>query len=240
MKSSFIFIWLFTFSFINMFAQIGKFDGNYAGAIISGLSSDQITIDGYNKIVDLSTIKGSPYEEERFQLGKASNKLNDKPAPYYLRYNIYNDVIEMKGSLNDGEIKGLIKSLNIYAKILNKEYHFEIYSDDNKKTKKGYFILLAEANNSSLYLKKIKVFKDKQEAKDSFHKDIPATFKDSEKYYYKKDRVLLPLSTKKKDLLKRLSDKENELKIYIKSKKIDLKKEEDLIKLFNYYDSLLK
>ncbi len=240
MNSRFLFTWFLIFSFFNISAQLASIDGNYAEAVIRGLSSNEIRINDVNKTVDLSTIKGSPYENEKFQLGKASNLLNDKPTAYYLRYNIYNDIIELKASLNEQDIRGLIKSLNIYVIISNREYHFEIYSDDNKSTKKGYFILLSKGKNSSLYLKKIVTFIDKKPAKDSFHKDIPASFKESEKYYIKKQRVLVPLSTNKKELLNQLSDQGNELKSYIKSEKINLKDEQDLIKLFNYYDSLLK
>lgn len=149
-------------------------------------------------------------------------------------------MIELKEDLLNSKLTNLIKSLNIYALINNVEYHYEIYSDDNKRTKEGYFILLAKGKNSSLYLKKIKKFKDKVPVKDSYTKEQPATFIDSESYYIKKDRVLFPVSNKKKQFLKQYPEQSNELNKFIKSEKINLKNKNDFIEIFKYYDSLLE
>ena len=65
----------------------------------------------------------------------------------------------MKESQFDENLYGLIKSLNIYAKIRGKEYHYEIYTDDNKKsTDEGYFILISKGEKVNIYLRKTKTF----------------------------------------------------------------------------------
>ena len=89
-------------------------------------------------------------------------------------------------------------------------------------------------------MKKIKKFKDKVPVKDSYTKEQPATFIDSESYYIKKDRVLFPVSNKKKKFLKQFPEESNELNKFIKSEKINLKNKNDLIEIFKHYDSLLK
>lgn len=211
-------------------------DSNFTESIVSNFEN-AMRLTGATEDAKLSNVKGSPYENDSFILGKAANKKIDNSKPYYLRYNVYNDVIEIQDSEN---IIGLIKSLNIYAKISNKEYHYEIYSIDNAKTEEGYFILLSKGVNSNLYLRKTKEFKDKVKAKDSFHKDTPAAFIDSESYYIKKDRVLFPVSKNKKEFLFQFSEIKDELKKYMKAEKINLKSEKDLIKLFKYLDPLLK
>ena len=191
-------------------------------------------------IIDLNEVKGTPYETESFQPGMVSNKkLNDNNT-YYFRYNIFSDIMEMKESQFDENLYGLIKSLNIYAKIKGKEYHFEIYTKDNKKsTDEGYFILISKGEKVDLYLRKTKTFIDAKPAKDAYHQAEKAKFKDFEYYYYKTGRVLILLPTKKKDLLEVLSDHEAEIKKYIKEEKINLKNERDLIKLMNYYGTLI-
>ena len=210
-------------------------DGHFTESIVSNFEN-AMRLTGADEDAKLSNVMGSPYENDSFLIGKAANKKIDNSKPYYLRYNIYNDVIEIQDSEN---IIGLIKSLNIYAIISNREYHYEIYSNDNAKTDEGYFILLSKGINSNLYLRKIKKFKDKVKAKDSYHKDTPAAFVDSESFYIKKDRVLFPVSKKKKDFLLQFPEKENELKKYMKAEKINLKSQNDVVKLFKYYDSIL-
>jgi len=231
---------LFTTSVMIAQLETGFGGGNsYAGATVYSLSSRINNETNNSDLVDLSTIEGSPYETDLFMLGKASNKLTKKSQPNYIRYNVYNDVIELKENLNDTKIIGLIKSLNIYAIVNNKEYHYEIYSDDNSKTNEGYFILISKGVNSNLYLKKSQEFKDKVKAKDAYHNDSPATFENSEAYYVKKGRILHPLTKSKKEFLKQFPEKESELKKYMKAEKINLKSEKDVVKLFKYYDSIL-
>lgn len=246
MKYKFLFIQIIIFfSFSISFSQVvSQFsNNNYYGAIFDNLNNKMYNNKMYNdnsNNIDLSTIKGSPYENQKFQYGKVQNKLSGKSQSLYLRYNVFNDVIEIKENMFDPKTIGLIKSLNIYATINKQEYHYEIFTDKNSNTNEGYFLLLSKGTNNNLYLRKNKKFKEKVKAKDSFRKDIPATFIDSESYYIKKGRILFPVSTKKKEYLQQFSEKETELKKYIKSEKINLKNKDDLIKIFKYYDSLLE
>jgi len=237
MKFNLFIVSLFFLLSLNISAQVGQFSSqfNIETTIPNGF---HVKVNGINSTVDLTKTSGSPYENDKFVFGKASDKLTNLSQAYFLRYNVYNDEIEMKITVDDKKTLGLIKSLNNYAVFGNKEYHYEIYSDNNKNTNEGYFILLSKGKNSSLYLKKVKTFKDEQKAKDSFREKVSCSFKDSKIYYIKKERILHPLSNKKKELLVQLSDKENELKKFIKTEKLNLKKEKDLITLFKYYDSL--
>ena len=88
----------------------------------------------------------------------------------------------------------------------------------------------------------MKRFHDEKKATTPNHHDIPARFKDMEdKYYFKRstERIIFPVSAKSKNLLLQLSDQEAVIKKYLKTEKIDLKNEKDLIELFKYYDTLL-
>ena len=76
-----------------------------------------------NKI-DLSSVEGSPYVNKTFKFGSAVDKLTNTSQNFYLRYNAYNDEIQMKSSLDEKNIYGLVKATNIYAVIDAKEYHY--------------------------------------------------------------------------------------------------------------------
>lgn len=231
MKSRFLFTLLFLiFSISYSSAQFAEETKTISQLLNSIRKNDS------NDVVELSKIKGSPYENDAFILGKAANKKTNDSKPYYLRYNIYNDIIEVK---EENSTIGLIQSLNIYAVINNREYHYEIYSDDNEKTDEGYFISLYKSEKVNVYKRKIKEFIEEQPAKDSFRQATPPSFKDSEQFYFKKGRVLILISTKKKEFIKNFPEHKNEITSYIKSEKINLKSEKDLIQLFKYYESLL-
>ncbi len=236
MKMKYLFIQLLVFFALNTtVAQVVKsyHNSNYYGAMYIPSGDSNIAL-------DLSIVKGSPYDIDKFQLGKVLNNLTGESQTFYIRYNIFNDVVELKETPNSPKISGLVNSLNIYAKVNSKEYHYELYETDKSKNNEGYFILLNKGKNISLYLQKSKEFKDKVIAKDSYHKEKLATFKDSEKFYFNKDKTLVELSSKKKVFLKQFPEYSNEVSKYMKSEKIDLRSEKDLIKLFNYLDTLLK
>ena len=203
MKRIYIVTILFlSLSISNIFGQF-----SYGSSIIDPYDFYHILENSAKVKIDLASVEGSPYEQETFVMGKAAEKLTNNSINYYLRYNIYNDEIQMKIKLNDEKIVGLIKSLNHYAVINNKEYHYMSYSENDKNINEGYFILVSNDVKNSLYLKKIVKFKVGQPAKDSFRKAIPSAFKNFERYYYQKGRVLFHLPTKKKEILIHFSDK---------------------------------
>lgn len=238
MKFSFILLSIFLYFTSGM---ISAQNNDYYDPLIYNIDTRiEHNESGINSNIDLSTVKGSPYENKNFQLGKAVNREVGEPTNYYLRYNVYNDVIELKKNNSDTDIGGLIKSENIYAIINNREYHYKKYIDNKSNIKEGYFILLKKGNHSSLYLKKLKDFKDKVLPKDNFEKEKPATFTDDQTYYIQKGDVLVHVASRKKKFLEQFPEISKELGKYIKSEKINLKQERDVIKVFSYLDTLLK
>ncbi len=238
MRSDYLSISIFFFLISGM---ISAQNNDYYDPLLYNIDTRiEHNVSGVSSNIDLSTVKGSPYENKNFQLGKAVNKENGKPENFYLRYNVYNDVIEIKKGNSDTKVGGLIKSENIYAIINNREYHYKKYLDSREREKEGYFILLKKGKHSSLYLKKLKDFKDKVMPKDNFEKEKPATFTDDQAYYLEKGNILVRAASRKKKFLQQYPEISKELGKYIKSEKINLKSEKDMIKLFNYLDTLLK
>jgi len=187
--------------------------------------------------IDTSEIEGSPYENETFVFGKAISEKMNISSPYLMRYNIYNDVIEVK---NEDQLNELLRSFDLYVIISNKEYHYAEYSDESDMIKKGYFILLYGGANIELFSRKTQKYKGSVPTKNSFQPKQPATFVDYKSFYMKKEDGFLAIPTKKKELISQFPGIETDLKKFMKDNKISLSSEDDIIELFAYIDSQLK
>lgn len=199
--------------------------------------SNTIRLNESQNTVDLKSIKGSPYENDEFLMGRAMSDNLNISNPYFMRYNIYNDVIEIKDKERSVEMS---KSSDVYALINDREYHYESYSDESGKLNKGYFILLYKGEQLALYARKTQRYKDVVKAKTSYHQDVPAAFVDSKDYTMKKEGQMEFLSRNKKELTRQFPSLEAKLKGYIKTNRINLNDDADMIRLFAYIDQELK
>lgn len=199
--------------------------------------SNTIRLNESQNTVDLKSIKGSPYENDEFLMGRAMSDNLNISNPYFMRYNIYNDVIEIKDKEQSVEMS---KSSDVYALINDREYHYESYSDESGKLNKGYFILLYKGEQLALYARKTQRYKDVVKAKTSYHQDVPAAFVDSKDYTMKKEGQMEFLSRNKKELTRQFPSLEAKLKGYIKTNRINLNDDADMIRLFAYIDQELK
>jgi hypothetical protein len=187
--------------------------------------------------IDVSATEGSPYENETFVFGKAISEKMNISSPYLMRYNIYNDVIEVK---DKDQINELLRSFNLYVTISNKEYHYAEYSNESNTIKKGYFTLLYRGANIELFSRKTQKYKQAVPPKNSFQPKQPAAFVDYQSYFMKKEGALLAIATNKKELIGQFPGIEADVKKFMKANKISLNSEDDIIELFTYIDTQLK
>jgi hypothetical protein len=187
--------------------------------------------------INLSETEGTPYENETFVFGRAISEKMDISSPYLMRYNIYNDVIEVE---DKDQINSLKKSLDLYAVISNKEYHYKEYADESERINKGYFILLYSGGNIELFLRKTQKHKEPKPPKNSFQPKEPGAFIDYENYFIKTDGILFEMSTNKKEVTKQFPGIEADIKNFMKANKTSLKSKEDVIELMTFVDAQLK
>jgi len=157
-----------------------------------------------------------------------------------LRYNAFNDEIEMKEENN--QIISLLKRNYIKASLGEKKFGIYSFIKDNV-VKQGYFIELTDADtNKAILLKRHKkVLLKAQEATSSYKKGSPARLIDEESYYLKIDESPAKLiKLNKKSILPFLKTKSKKVNEFISDNKFKLKKETELITLINYYNSLQK
>lgn len=96
------------------------------------------------------------------------------------------------------------------------------------------YVQVLEKGNISLYRLYLKHVSEMSEV----NAGIVKTFTNGAKYYTGKNNAATLLKTDRESVLVLLADKAEQVSSFISTNKISFKKEEDLIKIFKYYNSL--
>lgn len=182
-------------------------------------------------------IKDEAYANPNFLIGKIfqDDKLLKDNVP--MRYNAYADEVEIKKNESDQNYNALIKDPDIFAKVGKEIYVFIPFQGSHEKG--GYFAVLTEGKNYNLYKKTTALFREPRKAETSYQRDIPPSFQKTVVYYLVKNGQFLEMPNSKSRILNMMSSKKKEMDVFIKTNKIDLSKEADLVKTITYFDSLL-
>ncbi len=184
-------------------------------------------------------IKGSPYFNESFELAEIEyfgKILNDK---VYLRYNAYNDEMEM--SLNSSSTDSnniLIKNNKVSCVINNKKFKYLGFTPENSNPIIGYLSILYLGKSLTLYERKRKIYMQATKARTSLERPFPARYTDKIQYYFSiNNGSILEIKINKKDVFRKLNSYGESIKKYISLNKIKIRSREDLLSLFKYLDS---
>lgn len=183
-------------------------------------------------------INGSPFLNENFTAGVLELYDGSKSGEVLLRYNISKDLFEI---LRNEDTLTLVRPFAVKYIYFNDEvFIFDPkLREDTERIYNGYFQLRVDGK-LSLYIKR-----RKELSFDSFAQNYKGGSGTKEYYYIdkvsyvgktKKGKAFLLNSSKK--LLKNLHDYKAEVKTFIKVNKIKFKKEEDIVKVIEYYNSL--
>lgn len=203
-------------------------------ALMEGSGSFIITLNQKN-----NQAIGSPYLYEDFTVAKISAT----PAEVYnIRYNAYTDEIEVK--VSEDKVQNFNKSIsNVVITFLNDNLKFTTlnYIDSNDGVQRGYFVTLTDTNEKvKLFSKKqVKYYKAKP-ALTGYDNDKPAEFKNiSDTHFISINNAYArELPKKKKELVKLFPKHSKEVLNFIKKNKIKTSREEDLIVLIDYLNTL--
>lgn len=179
-------------------------------------------------------IEGSTYINSAFLPSKVTG-LNLVTPP--MRYNAYKDEIEF---LKDEKTFYLTKSDSLEVKLLGTSYKYLEYQvkDGNES---GFLIQLYFniAEKVSLYKKEKVVYVEKSEAVSGYDEDKPARYKkEDDKFYIKVSDKIIFMPKKKKELLALFPNNEKDVEGFIKTNKISLDEENDLITLVKFLNTL--
>lgn len=199
---------------------------------------------------------GDQVELDNMQAADGSRYVNVKGTPYltdffvpatiypdddlfFVKYNLVDDEMEVKLSATKTII--LDNSFKKYTIVFKESKETFVTLNEAGKKDPSYFIEIKKTDNISLYKKKTKNFIQATKATDNYSKDKPARFSKLEEVFYVQltsDGSVTELPKKRKAFLKLFQNNKSEIEGFIKKNKLKLDKEEDLISLFTFIESL--
>jgi len=186
--------------------------------------------------IDWDNVKGSPYLYENYKM--AQFYVGDKSyGTIMMRLNTYSNEIELLPQEGQ-EMEALMKVDGSRVTFEDKSLELFTYKDEEGYEKQAYFLVLNDEKNVQLLLRKKCVFSPNEKAPTMNQANRAAKFTQYDYYYIVKDGEPILVDAKKKDVVKVFPEKENEIKKYIKSEKLKLKREKDFAKLIDYVATL--
>ncbi|WP_036379865.1 hypothetical protein [Muricauda sp. MAR_2010_75] len=217
----------------------------------AGLGNNPAMMDLYNDMrmkfgrmgeevnLTLDDIDGTIYLNEDFTLGA----LYEDGVAFkrlYLRYDAYNDEVELKESADSEMVRAMVKHPKYSCSIDGDKFVYMDYQNEDGESVSGYLKPLVYGDGYVLYEKQIKVFKEGKPAKTSLDNSFPHRFLDKTEYYVSSGGEFPKfMKTKKSDVLSVFPDDQyGAMKNYVKGKRIDFDDSRDLMNLFAYANSL--
>ena len=191
---------------------------------------------------DLPTV-GSIYIDETFLPCKVYYE-DDLVGDFFYRHNAFNDEIEIKDTQLAEEPESslmTIKELRLLDPIGNKELALRVYENDKGELRNGYLYRLGEGEKYDIFFKNSGKYTEGTHPVYSLVRPTPNKFSHFTEYFFLKkgDKVAKYVEQKDRKFVKSFDKSIQEpLATFLKEEKINLKKEEDLIKTFNYLNTL--
>jgi hypothetical protein len=187
-------------------------------------------------IYDMTNVVGSPYLTEEFVRGTLF--LNEKNyGDYLFRYNIFRDEIEFKKDTYASiesvkKIEGITITLEDGTRIL-----VQTLTIANNTYERKFLIELLDGNYQLNKLVRA-TFSAPKKAETPLSGDSPAIFTKYEDFYVVYDDKVIKLGSKKKELKKQFPKDGDKMIAFVDQEKINLKNEDELLKLFRYMNNL--
>lgn len=177
---------------------------------------------------------GSPFLDKTWKKGEVV-MTNGQKIAYEMLYNIYENQFWIK---KETEIRTIIITGDIaYVELEGKKFVFYPYLE-NDRGKAGLLESLADGKFKLLKLYTSKYIAG-QKKRDGYQGQEKDKFVTRAAYYYLKDgQTALELPLKQADFFELFGDQSAMIADFCKSHKLKLKKEADLIQIFNYYNTL--
>jgi len=184
-------------------------------------------------------VQGSQYYNEEFKLSDLEYFGRKMDSIGYMRYDAYNDVIEMANTpdIERSEIL-LLKNSDVIATINDQEYVFLEYDEKDIKNKKGYMIRLYSGDNYSLYQKKVKIFKEAEKTKAGITESQPPRYISKTDFYIQtRDKKPELVKISKKSLIN-FFENQTEVKEFIKENKLKVREIESIILIIEFANKI--
>lgn len=174
---------------------------------------------------------GSPFENDEFLNGNVMLTNNDEYENVPIKYNIYNDELYFKNTKDEMLLSFVIPVK--WFKLAGQTYLNGFPEIDNY-TKNTFYGFVAGNKIKLLF----KVYKTIAESRPYNSPNVEKKFERYKDYYILKEGKMYRFKPSKKDLLNLYVSEGPKIEEYIKKEKINFKKEEDLVKIIDFINSL--
>lgn len=212
-----IFIILMLFIFFTNISKAQVYLKDIQGTLIKGKS--------------FTDINGSQFLNEEFVNGTVALTNGNEYEGVPLKYSSYGDELFFKNP-KDGSLLGFVVPVKSFE-LLGQSYVNGFPAIDNF-TENSYYALIADSKIKLL----IKNYKTISEDKSYGSASIEKKFEDNKKYYVFKDGKMMQFKPSRNSLLNIFGDKKAEIDSFLKKEKVNFKSNDDLAKMFKYFNSL--
>ncbi len=223
-------VMLFFLSTYGLFAQV-SFNNPDEGGAVSFRTTDTRTYENEEDVAE-----GSQYWNDEFENGEVY--INDKlELRGELRFNAYKSEINVKE--NKYEFYSLLKRPYIHVKINNEVYKMQNYLDDEGSNRVAYFKILNENSAVKLLFKPEIILKRGSTATTNYDRTSKPRYIRLPSYYIMKgDNPAEKTYLGKRNILKVLGGNKDVYKVFIKENDLNMRDEEDVIRLLEYSATL--
>jgi hypothetical protein len=228
MKPILLFILLISFSGYTQVQSVGRETSQFASWDLTREVKSTIKI---------KEVSGSAYSDENFYDGQI--RLTDSAVSILpVRYNVVLDELEFK---KDDKVYALVPQDYAVIKIpyIKKVYTYVNYNAENV-SKKGFLAMETSNKNINFYTKDVIVYVPYAEASNAYSEPVPSHFKKGEKLLFigLSDKSIVEMPKKNKDFLKLFPNYEKEISDFLKTNKISLNDEKELLLLVYFIYTL--
>lgn len=189
-----------------------------------------IEVDGVRaKDYNTAEIEGSPFLNEEWIAGTATNNTTGETYNVSLKYDIAIDKLIFRGK-DDGAMNFTVPISSFKLGDDSYSNGFPAVDDWNATT---YYKVMGAGKNKLLR----HFYKKKQTVRD-IGGLLSYKYEDIDIYYLLKDGKMTSIKPNKGNLLDALSDKKEKVEAFAKQNKINFKNDADLAKLMDYYNSI--
>ncbi len=206
------------------------FSQNISNDYIS-IQEQLISLNADGKL-DVSSISGSSYLNEEFQLGRIviENQMNQS---VFLRYNTLKDVVEIKAKIGQDEIFILPRSQKYTYELENHTLALENYITMEGEVLNGYVMKYYDKGNVLFFQKAAAKIKPRVIAETSYDKNMPAKINIQTRYFLGLNGDPVIGVKLKRRVFKRIF-KSPEMKNYLSKHKI--KDVNDVVNMLEFYN----
>jgi len=226
-----LFFGAFVFLFFSAYSQVDEVE-------FREFVKDYHFAKSINDEMVLDEVEGTPYLTESYQNSKIYFQSIEKTLVSELRYNAYSGEFEF---LQGGQKYEITNKEEIDSILYDgHSFVYTTYRGPSDRLKKGYLIQLVEGT-CPLYKRYMAEFHQAEPPATGYHDAKPARFEmEDPDYYLQCGEASEPeqvTTFRKGKFLERFGSQEKELRRYIRSHNIRLRKEEDLVKFLRYYNN---